>query len=64
MVFAKLVVNKKNFGLQNFIVPIRDLITHKVLPGVEIGDIGPKVRGSITGSLPFEPATILGKPTN
>ncbi len=43
MVIAQLVVNKKRVGIQNFIVPIRDLVTHKALPGVEIGDIGPKV---------------------
>ncbi len=43
MVIAQLVVNKKHIGLQNFIVPIRDSVTHEVLPGVEVGDIGPKV---------------------
>ncbi len=56
MVIAQLVVNKKKLGLQNFIVPIRDLVTHEVLPGVEVGDIGPKV-GAVTISVPFEPAT-------
>ncbi len=43
MVIAQLVVKKKKLGLQNFIVPIRDLVTHKILPGIEVGDIGPKM---------------------
>ncbi len=47
MVIAQLVVNKKHLSLQFFIVPIRDSVTQKVLPGVEVGDIGPKVRPSV-----------------
>lgn len=30
-------------GIHNFIVPIRDTDTHKLLPGVVAGDIGPKI---------------------
>ena len=29
-------------GIQAFYVPIRDIETHRPLPGIEIGDIGPK----------------------
>lgn len=42
MVFAQLIINGKNFGVQAFLVPIRDMETHDVLEGVEAGDIGPK----------------------
>jgi acyl-CoA oxidase len=42
IVMAQLIIKGKNYGLQGFIVPIRDLKTHKPLPGVTVGDIGPK----------------------
>lgn len=29
-------------GIQAFYVPIRDIETHRALPGIEVGDIGPK----------------------
>src|SRR3954451_5803353 len=32
----------KSYGPHPFITPIRDLKTHKPLPGIVIGDIGPK----------------------
>lgn len=41
-VMAQLYVNGKNEGPHPFIVPIRDLKTHKPLKGVIVGDIGPK----------------------
>ena len=41
-VYAKLIVKGECHGVQVFIVPIRDLDTHKVLPGLEVGDIGAK----------------------
>ncbi|CAD8157441.1 unnamed protein product [Paramecium pentaurelia] len=43
LVYAKLIVNNKSHGVQAFMVPIRDLNTHKPLPGIEVGDIGPKI---------------------
>ena len=43
MVIAQLVLDGKSYGLHNFIVPIRDSKTHKPLPGVTAGDIGPKL---------------------
>lgn len=38
---ARCIIRGKDFGIQNFLVPIRDK-NHKLLPGVEAGDIGPK----------------------
>ncbi len=42
MVFAQLIINNISKGVQAFLVPIRDMETHEVLSGVEVGDIGPK----------------------
>ena len=39
---AKLVINGRKYGVHAFIAQIRDLDTHRPLPGLEIGDIGPK----------------------
>lgn len=43
LVFARLVVGKKDLGVQPFVVQIRDMNTHETLPGLEIGDIGNKL---------------------
>jgi acyl-CoA oxidase len=29
-------------GVQSFLIPVRDMDTHRPLPGIEVGDIGPK----------------------
>lgn len=42
IVYAKTIVNDKNLGVLPILVELRDYETHKVLPGVEVGDIGPK----------------------
>ena len=42
IVFARLIVDDKDYGVQSFMVPIRDLKTHRLLSGVVAGDIGPK----------------------
>lgn len=47
LVFGQLIINNKNYGAQAFMVPIRDMETHKLLPGCEAGDIGPKIGYSI-----------------
>lgn len=39
---AQLNSNGKGYGPHPFIVQIRDLETHQPLPGVTVGDIGPK----------------------
>ena len=43
VVFARLISNGKDHGVQAFFVQIRDPITHKLEAGVEVGDIGPKL---------------------
>lgn len=42
VVFARLVVDRKDYGVKTFVVPIRDL-NHNLYPGVAIGDIGEKM---------------------
>lgn len=41
-VFAQLYIKNKRYGLHAFVVPIRDQ-QHKPLPGIQVGDIGPKI---------------------
>lgn len=44
IVIARLIDgNGKDCGIHNFIVPLRSMIDHKLLPGVTTGDIGPKI---------------------
>jgi len=43
LVYAKLIIGKKFFGVHPFLVQLRDLETYKHLKGVKTGDIGPKV---------------------
>lgn len=43
LVFAMLQMNGAGVGMHAFIVPIRDPATHKPLPGIQVGDIGPKL---------------------
>ncbi|KAL8151887.1 hypothetical protein V2J09_021695 [Rumex salicifolius] len=65
-VFAKLILpshNSKGYsdmGVHAFIVPIRDLKTHKVLPGIEIHDCGHKIglNGVDNGALRFSSVRI------
>ena len=42
VVYCKTIVNGNSLGVFPFVVPIRDMETHKVLEGVHVGDIGPK----------------------
>jgi acyl-CoA oxidase len=42
VVWAQLYVANKCYGVHAFIVPVRDRQTYKLLPGVLIGDCGPK----------------------
>ena len=41
-VYAKTVVDGKSYGVNSFLVPLRDMETHLPLPGIEVGDVGPK----------------------
>jgi acyl-CoA oxidase len=43
VVFAQLILNGTKQGVHVFLVPIRDYETHKALPGVILGDCGPKM---------------------
>lgn len=38
-----MVIDEMDYGVQPFFIQIRDEETHKSLPGVEVGDIGPKL---------------------
>ncbi|KAF0692312.1 Aste57867_16601 [Aphanomyces stellatus] len=40
---ARLFLNGKDRGIQAFLIPIRDPKTHATLPGITLGDIGPKI---------------------
>lgn len=43
LVFARLIVDGKDYGVKNFVVPLRDRSTWNLLPGIAIGDIGKKM---------------------
>ncbi|CAM9876322.1 unnamed protein product, partial [Phaeothamnion confervicola] len=43
VLLAQLEIAGKRYGLHNFIVPLRSMETHRPLPGVTVGDIGPKI---------------------
>ncbi|KAI9159398.1 hypothetical protein H9P43_008738 [Blastocladiella emersonii ATCC 22665] len=42
IVQAKLILHSKDYGVHPFLVPVRSLDDHTPLPGVRVGDIGPK----------------------
>lgn len=42
IIMARLLLQGKDLGMQSFIVPIRSRVDHQPLPGVTLGDIGPK----------------------
>ncbi|CCF59006.1 hypothetical protein KAFR_0F04110 [Kazachstania africana CBS 2517] len=43
VVYARLIVKGTDYGVKTFVVPLRDLSTFQLLPGVIIGDIGKKM---------------------
>ncbi|GMR62851.1 hypothetical protein PMAYCL1PPCAC_33046, partial [Pristionchus mayeri] len=53
IVTAQLLIDGKNHGPHNFLVQLRSEIDHRPLPGITVGDIGPKmgVNGSDNGFL-------------
>ena len=42
VVWAQLYIAGKCYGIHAFVVPLRNRKTHQTLPGVVIGDCGPK----------------------
>lgn len=42
IIMAQLYTKGKCHGIHTFLLPLRDLQTHESLPGIELGDIGPK----------------------
>ncbi|PWA02244.1 hypothetical protein BB558_001622 [Smittium angustum] len=42
-VMAQLIIKNKNYGVYPIVVPIRSTVDHKPLPGVSVGDHGPKM---------------------
>ena len=42
-VFARLIVNKKDYGVKPFVVQLRDTNDFSLMPGVNIGDCGMKM---------------------
>jgi acyl-CoA oxidase len=43
VVYAKLILDGKPFGVHAFLVQTRDLVTYEPMAGIEMGDIGPKL---------------------
>lgn len=43
IVFARLIIDGDDNGVQPFMVQIRDVDSWKILPGVNCGDLGPKI---------------------
>ncbi len=43
VVFARMIVGKKDFGPLPFMVPIRSRVDHKPYDGIKVGDIGTKM---------------------
>ncbi len=39
---ARLFIKGRDYGPHAFVLPIRDMATHEPLPGIDVGDIGPK----------------------
>ena len=42
IIFARLIIDEKDYGVQTFMVQIRRIEDHKLLPGIIAGDIGAK----------------------
>lgn len=43
VVFARLIIDEDDYGVQPFMVQTRDVETWKLRPGVKAGDLGPKI---------------------
>ncbi|TKA50277.1 hypothetical protein B0A53_06349 [Rhodotorula sp. CCFEE 5036] len=49
VVQARLILNGQDKGPHLFIVQLRSIDDHKLMPGIEAGEIGPKVHGAMAG---------------
>lgn len=54
--FARLIIDNRDHGVHAFIVPVRDHVTKKLLPGCRVRDLGPKFgfNGIDNGCLSFD----------
>eukprot|EP01100_Stratorugosa_tubuloviscum_P001023 TRINITY_DN122_c0_g1_i2.p1 TRINITY_DN122_c0_g1~~TRINITY_DN122_c0_g1_i2.p1 ORF type:complete len:670 (+),score=329.37 TRINITY_DN122_c0_g1_i2:54-2063(+) len=43
IVYARLIIDDKDYGVHSFNLPIRSKYDHSTLAGIELGDIGPKL---------------------
>jgi acyl-CoA oxidase len=52
---AKLIIDEDDYGVQFFVLQIRDILTHLPLSGLEIGDMGSKLGFNVkdTGFIRF-----------
>ncbi|VVT55843.1 uncharacterized protein SAPINGB_P004766 [Magnusiomyces paraingens] len=41
--FARMIIKGKDYGMKSFVVPLRDVDSFNLLPGIAIGDIGKKM---------------------
>jgi len=42
LIYARLIIDDNDYGVVPFLVQIRDRETHKWMPGIKSGDMGPK----------------------
>ena len=56
VVFAQTIIKGKNYGIHGYLVRIRDSVTHQIIPGVRIEDMGYKMgcNGVDNGKLWFD----------
>jgi len=47
VVYAQLIIDDKSYGVHSFILQLRDE-QHKPLPGIELGEVGPKIGDNYT----------------
>ena len=61
LLVARLIIQENDYGPHALFVQIRDRKTHEPLPGVSVGDIGPKMGlvGNDNGFLKFESFKVL-----
>jgi acyl-CoA oxidase len=60
ILMARLITKGRDYGPHAFVVQLRDMETHMPLPGVEVGDIGPKMgyNGVDNGFLRFDHVSV------